>query len=153
MSHRKEQIEAMLQKAVSQLLATKLADPRLEGLVSITRVDLTPDFSDATVYVSVLPQRNESRALYGLSHAAGHIQSLLRKATALRSVPRLNFKIDGSLKKQDDVLDAIERARRRDQSLAIPGAGDGGSAHESGPASLSDDSTATDPPPAPEIRP
>ncbi|MCC7406983.1 MAG: 30S ribosome-binding factor RbfA [Phycisphaeraceae bacterium] len=144
MSHRKQQIEAMLQKAVSQLLATKLADPRLEGLVSITRVDLTPDFSDATVYVSVLPQRNEARALYGLSHAAGHIQSLLRKATALRTIPRLNFKIDGSLKKQDDVLDAIDRARQRDQASSLPGAG---------ALPGADDSSSTDPPPAPEIRP
>lgn len=152
MSHRKQQIETTLKKAVSQLLATKLADPRLEGLVSITRVDVTPDLADATVYVSVLPQQNESRVLYGLSHAAGHIHSLLRKATALRSVPRLNFKIDGSLKKQDDVLDAIERARQRDQASA--GAGDGGPAEASGRTPESDDSASMDQEPAPpEIRP
>ncbi|MBI1336929.1 MAG: 30S ribosome-binding factor RbfA [Phycisphaera sp.] len=109
MSHRIEQIESLLKRELSTILAHKLSDPRIEGMVSITRLSVSPDLHDAYVYVSVMPDKFEKKTLYGLRHATGHIHSLLRKAVAMRSVPQLEFRLDQALKKQAKVFEAIQR--------------------------------------------
>lgn len=113
MSHRIEQIESLLQRTISQVLQRSLSDPRIEGMVSITRVKVSPDLHDAQVFVSVLPEPKQQKVLYGLRHAAGHIQSLVRKNVSLKAVPHLDFRLDESLKRQADVYGAIQRGVER----------------------------------------
>ena len=110
MSHRKQQVESTLKRALAGLLVQGLADPRVRGLVSVTRVEASSDFRNATVYVSVLPEKYEKRTLAALAHAAGHIHGLLRKAVAMRTVPHLNFRLDAGLKRESQVLQDISRA-------------------------------------------
>ncbi|MFP4145617.1 MAG: 30S ribosome-binding factor RbfA [Phycisphaeraceae bacterium] len=109
MSHRIEQVESVLQRAISQVLQRKLSDPRIRGMVSVTRVKVSPDLHEAQVFVSVLPEQYEKTTLSGLRSAASHIHSLLRKQVALRSVPRLDFRLDESLKRQAELHEAINR--------------------------------------------
>jgi ribosome-binding factor A len=113
MSHRIEQVESTLKKTIAQVLQRDLADPRVDAFVSITRVKVSPDFADATVFVSVMPAEKQSKNIHGLKSAAGHIRSLVLKKTALRAVPRLRFEADESLKKQAAVYDAIRRANEK----------------------------------------
>ena len=109
MSHRKAQIESMLKRTISELLISRLSDPRVVGIVSITRLKVSPDLHEAYVHVSVLPDHHQKKTLHGLRHAAGHIRSLLRKQVKMRTVPRLNFCSDQSLKNQSAILDALDR--------------------------------------------
>ena len=109
MSHRLEQIESTLRRAISQVLRRDMADPRIVGMVSITRLEVSADLRDAQVHISVMPARYERRTLQGLRHAAGHIHARLCKAVSMRTVPRLNFRLDVTLKKQAEVFDAIRR--------------------------------------------
>ena len=110
MSHRKPQVESVLKRALSEVLTRRMSDPRIEGLVSITQVDVSPNLHEAQVFVSVLPEKYEKRTIAALSHGAGHIHTLLCKAVRMRAVPRLVFRLDGSIKKQNAVFDAITRA-------------------------------------------
>ena len=114
MSHRVAQIESLLKRTVSQVLQRGLADPRTAGtLISVTKVDVSPDMRHATVFVSILPDEHESRAIHGLKDATMHIQGAVKKAVALRSVPHLLFKLDAGLKKENQTLAAISEAMRR----------------------------------------
>lgn len=113
MNHRNAQIEATLMKAVAQVLQRDLADPRVDAFVSITRVKLSPDMADATVFVSIMPAEKQSKNIHGLKSAAGHIRSLVLKKMAMRTVPRLRFVADESLKKQAAVYDAIRRGNEK----------------------------------------
>ena len=108
--HRKEQIESTLQRTIGRMLTRGLADPRVRGLISITRVTISPDLREAFVYVSVLPDETSKRVLAGLQHAAGHIQGVLFRELSMKAVPRLDFRIDETLKKQADVLQDIADA-------------------------------------------
>jgi len=118
MSYRKQQVESTLKRVISEILVRRLSDPRIHGLVSVTHVDVSPDWRTAWVYVSVLPQEHESRSFHGLRHAAGRIQALLRKAVSMRSVPRLEFRLNDALKKEAAVLDAIRRGIDQDRVTA-----------------------------------
>ncbi|MFN3168432.1 MAG: 30S ribosome-binding factor RbfA [Phycisphaeraceae bacterium] len=113
MTHRIEQIESTLRKALAQVLQRKLSDPRIRGLVSITDVDVSPDMKHATVAVSVLPEAYARRTLAGLRAADRHIQSEVKRLVALRLVPHLWFELDASLKKAEEVFEAIDQGKQQ----------------------------------------
>ena len=85
-------------------------DPRIRGLISVTRVSVAPDLGDATIMVSVLPEAQAELTMHGLRHAASRVRSELGKRVQLRRVPRLSFKLDQSLKKEAATLAAIDEA-------------------------------------------
>ena len=113
MSQRQKQVESLLQRAVASVLQRGLADPRIKGLVSITRVDVSPDLKSANVLVSIMPENHESATLHGLQAASHHIQQQIKKLVALRQVPHIRFKLDQDLKKQAAVLAAINEGMQR----------------------------------------
>jgi len=122
MSHRKEQAESVLTRAISEVLSRDLSDPRIMGLVSITRVDLSPDHRYAKVYVSIMPDKYEARTIAGLQAAAGHIFARVRPKVAMRTVPKLQFLLDKGLKKEAEILHLINQANqpRADPDDASP---------------------------------
>lgn len=121
MTHRKQQIESTLQRAITDVLSRRLSDPRLEGsLVSVTSVCLTEDLQHASVLISVVPQRRQYLVHTALQHAAGRVASELRKTVALRVLPHLQFKLDPTLKNQDRVYDALKEARDRRPAAGAP---------------------------------
>jgi ribosome-binding factor A len=120
MSHRKDQIESLLQRAVAQVLQRGLADPRIKGIISVTEVDVSPDLRNATVSVSILPEQHEALTMHGLRDATLHIQRQVNKQLALRAVPHLTFEVDKGLKKQAELLAAISEGMRRTEANAQP---------------------------------
>jgi len=134
MNIRKQQIESTLKRAISQIIASKLSDPRVVGLVSITQVEFDMASREATVSVSVMPHRYESRTLHGLRNSAGRIQSLLPKMVALRTVPHLRFELDETLKKEDALFQAIDRGLSREH----PAPANGETTQDDGPAATPD---------------
>ncbi len=113
MSLRVKQVESLLLRQVAQVLARGLNDPRVKGMVSVTRVSAAPDLKQAKVYVSVLPESAERTTLKGLHASARHVQSQLRPKLALKSVPHLTFALDEQHKKEQAVFAAIAEGLNR----------------------------------------
>lgn len=114
MNQRIVQIESALKRAISQVLMQKLSDPRVTGMISVTRITVSPDLHDAYVYVSVLPARSQTQTLNGLRHAGTHIYQKVCELVKMKRVPHLDFRLDESIKKQAQVLEAIRRGREKD---------------------------------------
>lgn len=111
---RKKQIESLLQRTVATVLQRGLNDPRLQGvLISITRVEVSVDLKHAKTFVSITPEKYESRAIHGLKDATHYLQHQVNKAVALRVVPHLKFEVDHDLKKQAEVFAAIDEGMKR----------------------------------------
>ena len=53
-SRRQEKMTRVITEAVSFAIANHLSDPRIEGFVSVTRVELPADLRRADVYISIL---------------------------------------------------------------------------------------------------
>ena len=115
MTHRIEQVESTLRKALAQVLQRNISDPRIRGMVSILEVNVSKDMKLAKVAVSVLPQEYEKRTVAGLKAASRHIHSEVKKLVALRIVPHLSFEIDDSLKQAEQVYQAIDQAKAREE--------------------------------------
>jgi len=102
---------------VQDILSRGLNDPRVRGLVSVTKVDVSPDYAEAVVWCSVLPEEHGPLSIKGIEHAATWIRRTVASKVSLRRMPRLSFRLDQSLKKQAEVLSAINEGRRRDEEL------------------------------------
>ena len=124
MSHRHQQIEATLKRAVQQVLARGLSDPRADGaMITVTELSLGSDLKIATIKVSIFPENREKLAMHALRHAAPHIRHQTSEQVALKQMPQLAFEVDVGLKKQGAVLDALAKvdAERRAREAAADG--------------------------------
>ena len=102
---RAERVGGLIQKELSELLVTKIKDPRLV-LVTITEVKVTDDLRSAHVYFSVVEgQERRQEAVEGFESAAGYLKRQLSHRLALRRVPELAFVYDKSF----DQAAAVER--------------------------------------------
>jgi ribosome-binding factor A len=113
MTRRIAQVESTLQRAIAKVLQREVSDPQIRGLVSITRVKVSPDLAEARVFVSIMPARHEHQTMAGLHRATGRIRAITRKEVAIRSMPQLRFELDQSLKEQARVYEAIDQGIRR----------------------------------------
>ncbi len=109
MSVRTQQVSSSIRAAVQNSITRGLHDPRVRGLISVTRVDVAPDMSEAFVHVSILPESGSQLVVQGLQHAAGRIRGEIGETVRLRKTPRLVFRLDDSIKKQAR-LDAAIRS-------------------------------------------
>lgn len=76
----------------------ELKDPRVRGLISIVRVELTNDLSYCTVYISAMEGLDRAReAIGGLRSASGFIRHELGSRLRLRKVPELLFRATDSI--------------------------------------------------------
>ena len=104
-SRRAERVGGLIQKELSDLLVTKIKDPRLV-LVTITEVKVTDDLRSAHVYFSVVEgQERRQEVVEGFESAAGYLKRQLGHRLALRRVPELAFVYDKSF----DQAAAVER--------------------------------------------
>ena len=96
-SNRINRINEEIQKELSSLLRT-VKDPRVQDtMISITRVEATPDLRYAKVYASFLQEDSAADALKGLKSASGYLRRELGRALQLRYTPELVWELDDSI--------------------------------------------------------
>ena len=96
-SNRINRINEEIQKELSNLLRN-VKDPRVQGtMISITRVETTPDLRYTKVYVSFLQADTAEEALKGLKSAAGFLRRQLGTNLKLRYAPEIVWALDDSI--------------------------------------------------------
>lgn len=88
---RQERLSEQIHEEVAEIVAGELKDPRI-GLVTVTRVELTADFHQARIWVSVLGGDDERRqSLEGLASAAGYVRQELGQRLRMQRSPEISF--------------------------------------------------------------
>ena len=96
-SNRIGRINEEIQKELSSLIRN-LKDPRIQNtMISITRVETTPDLRYTKVYASFLQEEKAADALKGLQSAAGYLRRELGSALNLRYTPQIVWALDDSI--------------------------------------------------------
>lgn len=116
MSRRAEKLASTIQRDLQALLVRGLQDPRVKGLITVTGVRVTEDLATAIVSVSVLPADQQSLTMHGLRAAAGFLRRELGKTLQTRRLPTLQFQLDESIKREAEVLAALDRVRAERQA-------------------------------------
>ena len=96
---RLRRLESLLREEISSMIFTsKIKDPRIERLTTVTDVSISKDLANAKVFVSFYGEEAELHASVGaLNHASGYIQRVLAERIRIRKMPRLSFIADTSI--------------------------------------------------------
>ena len=116
-SNRIHLINEEIQKELSALLRT-VKDPRVQDvMISITRVETTPDLRYTKVYVSFLQEDKAQEAMKGLKSAGGYLRRELARNLKLRYTPEIVWSLDDSIPygaKMLKLINSLEANRDED---------------------------------------
>ncbi len=96
MNKRIERANSEIKKVLTDIIMTKMNDPRLNKIVNITEVSVTPDFKYCKAKVSVLDLSEVEEITKILQKSEGFIKRELAKAVDMPQVPKINFVVDKS---------------------------------------------------------
>jgi len=106
-SNRIVRINEEIQKSLADSLRT-VKDPRVaDTMISITRVETTPDLRYAKVYVSFLEESKAADAMKGLKSAGGYLRRKTGQDLKLRYTPELVWALDDSITYGAKMLELI----------------------------------------------
>lgn len=109
-SNRLGRIDEELKKEISNIISYELKNPKITGLISVTKTKITPDLKYAKVYVSILNSKNIKDTFANLKKSSGFIRTEIAKRVNLRTTPELVFVLDDSMEygaKIDQILKDI----------------------------------------------
>ena len=94
------------------LLTRQIKDPRLNAVISITRVVSSGDLRSARVYISVMGnQETKQAALAGIQSAASFLRRELRDRINMKHTPFLSYELDSSLDEADQLLRLMNQVK------------------------------------------
>ena len=120
MSRRTEQVGDLVQSVLADVIRRRVKHPALMNvMISITRVEVSPDFARAKVHVSVLAEERErAEAMEALARSESFLYRELKHEVHLRRVPRLEFIEDRSMEEADRLTALMrEVAQSEDREL------------------------------------
>ena len=109
-NNRLNRINEELKREISNIINYEVTNSNITGLISVTKVKISPDLRYARVYVSILNSRNTKQTLAGLKSSSGFIRSRIAEKINLRVTPELVFELDDSMQygeKIDTILKDI----------------------------------------------
>ena len=121
MSRRTDRVNEQLREEISALLARQINDPRLNGVISITRVITSGDLRSARVFISVMGrEKTKKAALEGIQSAATFLRRELRDRINMRHTPFMTYELDGSLEEADKVLRLMNQVKADEPGSESP---------------------------------
>ena len=115
-NRRPEIVGDEIQKIISTIISTKLKDPRVPIMTSVTSVKMSRDLSHATVFISVYgDEKTKKDAMDALEHAKGFIRYEAVQEIKLRVAPELHFKLDNTLDEAARMDALIEKTIAEDE--------------------------------------
>jgi ribosome-binding factor A len=108
-TRRQEKVARVVKESVSDAITNHLNDPRIEGFVSVTRVDVAIDLRNADVYLSIFggDETSQNKTYTAITHAKSRIQSLLADRLQCKFCPSLRFHMDEKFKKTMEIINLI----------------------------------------------
>jgi ribosome-binding factor A len=111
-----ERLNELIRADLSDLILREVRDPRLGGLISITRVDTSPDLYTSRISVSIMDTPEQQQiALRALNSAAAFFHRELKARLQTRRVPFLSFQLDTSIAEGAEVLALMDEVSHNDR--------------------------------------
>lgn len=113
MSERTAKIEGIIKEVAATFI---LHEANTDPMITVTRVDISPDLRRALIFFTTIPEDRQSDAEVFLKRSAGEFRQYLKKNAALKRIPHIEFMLDaGERHRQhiDDVFRGIEEEKNQ----------------------------------------
>lgn len=106
---RSERVAEQVRRDLADLIRSELKDPRV-GMISLTEVELTPDYAHAKIFFTTLNVEYLDEIQRGLKRAAGFLRRELGRRIHIHTLPELHFVYDASLERGMNLSQLIDQA-------------------------------------------
>jgi len=109
-SNRLNRINEELKREISNIINYEVTNTNVTGMISVTKVKISPDLRYARVSVSMINSKSVKNTLAALKSSSGFIRSRIAEKINLRVTPELVFELDDSMEygeKIDTILKDI----------------------------------------------
>lgn len=107
---RKDRVNEQIRRELAELIRTELKDPRV-GMISLTDVEVTPDYAHAKVFFSTLADAEQlAQIQVGLAKASGFLRRELGRRVRIHTTPQLHFVYDASIEHGTTLSKLIDEA-------------------------------------------
>lgn len=106
---RHDRIRSVLTETVASFIRD---EANTNPLITVTRLDVAPNYRNVTVYFTTIPEGREQDALIFLKRKGGDLRGYVMKHSHTKIVPFFTFEIDyGERNRQliDTIVDKVER--------------------------------------------
>lgn len=97
-------IEKEILRVISKVLLEEIKNPKISGIVTVTKVSVTEDLKYADTYFSTLPPingeqkpLNQEEILENLNQIKGFLRKRVAEEVEIRYIPEIRVKIDNSI--------------------------------------------------------
>lgn len=111
-----DRLNSLLKEVISEVIHSKVKNPHINELATITRVSITNDLRHAKVYVSVIGEKEiQKETLEALNQASGFIAVNASKKVTMRYFPELKFLLDDSSEQHARIEELLEQVKKEKQ--------------------------------------
>jgi len=114
MTERIAKLNELFKREISRILLKEENFDR-NILVTVTRVDISPELSGAKIFISVMPEERRGEVLDFLKKDIYHIQQELNKRLYLKRIPRIVFYEEAKVEEAARIEELISKIHRNDK--------------------------------------
>ena len=112
---RTDRLNSLLKEVISDVIRKDVRNPRVNELMTVTRVQISKDLHHAKVFVSVIgSEQDKIETIEALNSASGFIAVQSSHQVRMRYFPELKFRLDDSVDKHmrvEELLNQINEER------------------------------------------
>ena len=114
MSKRIQRINQLIKKELSQIILREIEFPQ-GVLVTITRVETSPNLIESNVWISVLPEEKLKIILEILNKNIYFLQQKLNKRLTMRPIPRIKFLEERKTSEASRIEEILEELKKEEK--------------------------------------
>jgi ribosome-binding factor A len=121
MIKRTDRLNSLLQEVIAEVIMRDIRNPKVSTLLTVKKVEITPDLHHAKVYISMLGSDLEKKqTLKALKSAAGFISVQAAKQVVMKYFPALTFHLDNTIEDEIRIHNLLEKIHEEQQNRPTP---------------------------------
>lgn len=114
MGWRVQRVNELIKREVGKIIFEEIEFPE-ETLVTVTRVETSPDLRGAKIYISVLPETKIKRILEILNKCTYIIQKKINNLLRMKSVPKIEFRTEEKIREAAKIEELLEEIKKNEK--------------------------------------
>lgn len=104
-------MEGMIKEAAANFV---LHEANTNPMITVTRVDISPDFKRVIIFFTTIPDGKESDALIFLKRNAGEFRTYMKNNVRIKQIPHIDFMIDAGERHRQHIDEMVRDLEKKD---------------------------------------
>jgi ribosome-binding factor A len=114
MSKRLQRINSLLKEEIGKIILREIEFPS-DILLTVTRVETTPNLIESKVYISVMPEKRIQETLNFLDRRIYFLQKKLDEKLKMRPIPKIRFIEEKRTREAARVEELLENLKNKEK--------------------------------------